>query len=165
MAASERAGTMFSPRRRSAFVGMAAGMLLVEHAAAAQTSTSDPSRPALNRAAVQAFDAACRGTAPIRGRADLEAWLPTASLGPDSPLAPLSPGGRRRFLASLVFHDGDLIGIDTADLEAELTLSQACRVLALFGRQGLIVNLPEARIETDDDRAVAAWRALLAQAS
>jgi hypothetical protein len=35
-------------------------------------------------------------------------------------------------------------------------------VLALFGWQWAIVDIPEARIETDADRDVDAWRAVLA---
>lgn len=159
----EPSAAMSSDRRSACFaIGM--GLLVADQAGLAETGKDVPAQATLSRTSAEAFKAACRVTAPIRDREDLEAWLPAAGSMPASPLAPLSAGGRRRLLASLVFRDGYWIGIDTADLEAELTLSQAYRVLALFGFQGAIVDMPETRIETAEDRTVAAWRSELQQA-
>ena len=52
-----------------------------------------------------------------------------------SPLGALSPGARKRFLATLEFGDRGVRGIDVGDLDQELTHDQAVAVLALFGAQ------------------------------
>jgi len=66
----------------------------------------------------------------------------------------LSEAGRRRFKAAVVYRGDRAIGIDTADLEAELPLSRACRVLGLFGLQELVVGMPGSRIRSREDRLV-----------
>ncbi|MGA0586032.1 TlpA family protein disulfide reductase [Dyella sp. KRB-257] len=52
-----------------------------------------------------------------------------------SPLGALSPGARKRFLASLRFGDRGLGGFATDDLDQTLTHAQTEAVLALFGAQ------------------------------
>jgi hypothetical protein len=77
---------------------------------------------------------------PIASRAQLEAYLhdtPAAA----SPLSAFTLEGRRRFLASLVFHERGLGGFGTDDLGYDLTREQAWNVLRLFGEQNYAGDL------------------------
>lgn len=138
---------------------------VVAACAAAGVRADEASRPMprLNEAAVEALDEANWAAAPIHDADGLAAWLAGPGRLPGNPLAGLSDAGRRRTLASVRFL-ARFVAMDTSDVEAELTMSQAYRVLSLFGKQTWITQLPEARIADDDDRAVDAWRKSLARA-
>lgn len=75
----------------------------------------------------------------IRSQAQLERYLRDTPIEA-TPLAPLPPAARRRFLAQLRFgpHGAD---IDLGEPEAWLTRPQAARLFALFGQQALASNL------------------------
>jgi len=91
--------------------------------------------------------------APVRSRAQLAEYIartPAAA----SPLARLSPHARDRFVASLVFNDKGLAGFRYADLEDELTASEAYRLLALFGAEDIVPRLTRLRVETPTDRMI-----------
>lgn len=101
-------------------------------------------------------------TAPIQDRAQFEAYVAANPSPRANPFRLLSADAQRRFVASLDF---DAIRRGTAvpqaaDIEAELTLSQAWRLLALVGQQWEVVMMPDIRVETDDDRLVDDWRKL-----
>lgn len=77
---------------------------------------------------------------PLSSRDQLDAYLrdtPPAK----SPLNWLTPGGQRRFLASLIFSQHGVGGLGTDDLRYDLTREQAYAVLQLFGAQSSAVNL------------------------
>ncbi len=58
-----------------------------------------------------------------------------------SPFSALTPGGQRRFLASLVFHERGLSGFKTDDLRYDLTRDQAFALLRLFGEQAFAIGM------------------------
>ena len=68
----------------------------------------------------------------IRSRADLQQYLAVAAQT-GSPLNALSPGARRRFLASMKFNAAGVTTFRYDDLQNELTVRQAYDVLALSG--------------------------------
>jgi len=85
----------------------------------------------------QAGQPQARATAsdqPIRSHAALQAYLRTHA-GKPTPLDPLPPLARQRFLDSLVFGTGGLGGFDTGDLATELSTGETKRILALFGME------------------------------
>lgn len=69
----------------------------------------------------------------------------------NSPLDALSPAARERFAESVVFRANGIGGFYTGDLEAELSATQAYRILALFGLQDAVSKLSGLRIETKLD--------------
>ena len=73
-----------------------------------------------------------RRTPPIRSRAQLQHYLHVTPLE-QSPLGALSPGGRKRFLAMLVFTDRGLGSLSLADPANELDQSQIDALFQLFG--------------------------------
>lgn len=137
-------------------------LLLATVAALSVGSTFDAaarlpgSRPAdrVPLAAVESEQARLRAIdfemAPIKSASDLSAYLRTA--GPDSPLMALSPGARERFFESLRFNENGLVSYRYEDLGRELTVSQAYRLLALFGAQRT-AHLVHARVESPADLA------------
>jgi hypothetical protein len=94
--------------------------------------------------------------APIKSKADLDRYLEEVRQNPEArtPLNALSPAARDRFLNSLVFTEHGLGGFYFADLEAQLTASQAYRVLSLFGAQHVTSLLQGARIESRADEII-----------
>lgn len=90
--------------------------------------------------------------APVKSAVDLDKVLADGSAR--NPLNALSKGGRERFVSSLKFSDRGLSSLSYLDLEAELTVSEAYKVLALFGQQHLIGALSKARVETELDRDI-----------
>lgn len=79
-----------------------------------------------------AFAQAAHTVFPIRSRAALTSYLETAP-SRESPLNALSPGARKRFLASLRFGSRGITSFDTSDLAEELDRNQVRRILAMFG--------------------------------
>jgi hypothetical protein len=81
---------------------------------------------------------------PITTRAQLDAYLhdtpPT-----QSPLNWMTPGGRRRFLASIVFGERGVGGFSLDDLCYDLTREQIYTLLRLFGEQDFAVNIDARR--------------------
>lgn len=71
---------------------------------------------------------------PITSRAELKAYLQKTPTNA-SPLASFSPGGRKRFLAQLVFTPRGVGTFSPGALENELTHPQIVKILALFGLQ------------------------------
>lgn len=84
--------------------------------------------------ALLASSARAADTPPISTPAALASYLRDTPIE-RSPLGALSPGARKRFLASLTFGDRGVRSIDAGDLDQELTHDQAVAVLALFGAQ------------------------------
>lgn len=85
--------------------------------------------------------------ASIRSRSDLRIYL-SATPRDLSPLEKLSPGAKRRFLASLFFNENGLVSYDYSDLARELVASDIYRLLSLFGAQRTVPLIKELRIET-----------------
>jgi len=107
------------------------------------------------------FDALCFATPLIRSRAELDEYMAQYTSS-NNPLSWLSPDARRRFLNDLEFSERGSMNFPSADIEAELTLSQAYRIAALFGKQSHLQFMPDIRVVSDEDRAVDAWRELYA---
>ena len=77
-----------------------------------------------------------RERAVINTRDDLERYLDEIEAGGDSPLKKLSTEGRKRFLASMRFADGErLMGFSHGELEAQLEPHEIYEVTSLFGKQ------------------------------
>lgn len=91
--------------------------------------------------------------APIRSRAELDAYL-LRTRSAASPLSALSPSAQHRFLNSLRFTPAGLASFRYADLEAELTPTQAYKLLALFGVQQDVPLLKSAREVTALDAVI-----------
>lgn len=71
-----------------------------------------------------------------------------------SPLSALSPSAQHRFLDSLRFTPAGLSSFRYADLEAELTPTQAYKLLALFGMQQDVRLLKSAHQVTTLDAVI-----------
>ncbi len=94
--------------------------------------------------------------APIKSREDLDRYLEELRQNREarSPLNLLSPAARDRFLNSLVFTEQGLGGYQYSDLQAQLTASQAYRLLSLFGAQHTTPLIKGARIESRADQII-----------
>jgi hypothetical protein len=93
--------------------------------------------------------------APIKTKEDLDRYLADLRQNPEaqSPLYALTPAARDRFLNSLVFTQGGIGGYYYADMQAQLSASQAYRLLSLFGAQHT-TYLVNARVETRADQLI-----------
>lgn len=94
--------------------------------------------------------------APIKTKEDLDRYLAGLRQNPEaqSPLNALSPAARDRFLNSLVFsRQGGIGGYYYADMQAQLSASQAYRLLSLFGAQHT-TYLVNARVESRADELI-----------
>ncbi|WP_230595228.1 hypothetical protein [Xanthomonas vasicola] len=98
---------------------------------------------------VDAQDTSRLPTAPIRSTEQLDRYLANADAS--SPLALLSPASRKRFIQSLRFNASGVTTFTYTDIEAELSASQACRLLTLFGIQHTLASMRKIRIETQED--------------
>lgn len=76
----------------------------------------------------------------IRSQAELGRYLHDTPIA-DTPLAPLSPGGRKRFLGELKWGSRGLGSVPLDDIDNELTHEQAVRLLALFDAQAFARGL------------------------
>ncbi|MCI2245672.1 hypothetical protein L3067_13770 [Xanthomonas sp. PPL568] len=72
----------------------------------------------------------------------------------DSPLNHLSPAARKRFLESLKFNENGVTSFYYADIESQLTSSQAYALLSLFGLQSTLQFMPKLRTTTDGDKEI-----------
>jgi len=79
--------------------------------------------------------------APIKSRADLVRYQANNRSNPDNPLNALSPRSKQRFLNSLRFGSQGLASFSYVELESELTVKQAHRVLSLFGAQAFTTQM------------------------
>ncbi len=96
---------------------------------------------------VEAAPSQAAERAPITSRAELTHYLETTPPG-TSPLGWLSPGGRKRFLASLEFGSRGLEGFSHDDPDHELTHAQIVQLFTLFG----IKDYAEGLGLTEDER-------------
>jgi hypothetical protein len=92
---------------------------------------------------------------PIRSKAELDRYLQRTPIEA-TPLAPLPPAARRRFLAQLVFRPHG-VDIGLGEPEAWLTHAQVVRLFALFGQQELADALglgltPDQKARRDRER-------------
>lgn len=90
--------------------------------------------------------------APINSAAALGAYLDAMPY--DSPLLALSEPSRKRFTQSMTFNASGVTGFSYADIERELSVSQAYAVLALIGSQRVIVHLRKLAAPSDLDRSI-----------
>lgn len=95
--------------------------------------------------------------APIHNASDLKTFM-ASHRGADNPLNALSPAARARLVESLDFRNGGVASYYFADLEAELNLTQAFKILSLFGAQSTITVLKHARVESESDLTLNQWR-------
>ncbi|WNH52103.1 hypothetical protein [Stenotrophomonas oahuensis] len=91
--------------------------------------------------------------AQIKNKEDLQVYL-TSMRGIQTPLDTLSPGAKRRFIESLVFTDRGLASFTYVDIRNELTLSEAYKLLALFGREATAASIRGMRVENEADRLI-----------
>ncbi|MCC4598276.1 hypothetical protein NRY95_06625 [Xanthomonas campestris pv. phormiicola] len=94
-----------------------------------------------------------RKNAHIHSPSGLAAYI-SKNNASDSPLNSLSPAARKRFIDSLQFNDGGVTSFYYADIESQLTSSQAYELLSLFGLQGTLQFMPKLRINTASDREI-----------
>lgn len=143
-------------------------MLLIARAVAAaggKVSGPDPSRvTAANATALAAIEIQRLEAerieldhllARIKSESDLKAYLSDVPLKA-SPLRFMSDTGRERFLDSLVFTELGLASFNYSDLVGELSASEIYEILALFGMQHEVRQLPDVRIITRADRLIMA---------
>ena len=93
---------------------------------------------------------------PIRSQAELQRYLHDTPIA-DTPLAPLSPGGRKWFLGELMWGSRGLGSVPIDDIDNELTHEQAVRLLALFDAQAFARGLgltPTEHARREAERAV-----------
>jgi hypothetical protein len=105
---------------------------------------------------------------PIASRDQLDAYQRDTPPG-QSPLNWLTPGGKQRFLSSIIFGERGVGGFSTEDLSYDLTRQQAFYLLKLFGSESYAINLdartaprpaaavmPSSALEQNYDELVAA---------
>lgn len=90
--------------------------------------------------------------APINSLKQLDDHL--RALSKESPLSLLSDAARTRFVTGLRFGEQGLASYDYEPITSELTVSQAYRVLSLFGAQRTLSLLPDLRVSSPEDRNV-----------
>ncbi|WP_182267057.1 hypothetical protein [Stenotrophomonas maltophilia] len=90
--------------------------------------------------------------APVNSLGRLDLHL--IELSPESPLMLLSPLARKQFVDSLVFGDRGLASFNYDPIVAELSASEAYRLLALFGAQRAITYIPGLRRASKADDVV-----------
>jgi hypothetical protein len=83
-------------------------------------------------------------TAPIRSLEELHRYLRE---NPESPLHRMSDKARRRFISKLVFTPKGLGSFSHLELSG-MSVSDAYRILSLFGQQGLIRAVPGLKAES-----------------
>lgn len=93
--------------------------------------------------------------APVKSSIDLNGYLLTTP-AKSSPLSKLTQRAQQRFIDNLTFNEKGLTGLNYADLEAELSVSEIYQVLALFGKQHLVTHMKRARMLNAIDRAIIA---------
>lgn len=96
-----------------------------------QAGATGPAHAGLQRADAELRRVLSYELADVKSRQDLAEHLRLA--GTASPLNALSPGARERFLDSLVFNENGLVEYRYDDLARELSVTQAYRILRLFG--------------------------------
>lgn len=96
-----------------------------------QAGAAEPAHAGLQRAEAELRRVLSYELADVKSRQDLAAHLRLAAAA--SPLNALSPGARERFLDSLVFNDRGLVEYRFDDMKRELSVTQAYRILRLFG--------------------------------
>lgn len=88
-------------------------------------------------------------TAPIHSAALLREYL--AKEDASSPLNLLSPAAKKRFVESLRFNEKGVTSFTYSDIEAELSASQAYRLLSLFGLESTISSMHKMRVDGEED--------------
>lgn len=96
-----------------------------------QAGAAEPAHAGLQRADAELRRVLSYELADVKSRQELAAYLRLA--GATSPLNALSPAARDRFLDSLVFNENGLAEYRFDDLQSELSVTQAYRILRLFG--------------------------------
>lgn len=94
-----------------------------------------------------------RRNAPVHSATQLAAFLAKARIS-ESPINALSPAARARFLNSLRFNETGMTSFYYADIESELSSSQAYDLLSMFGLQSTLSIMSKLRADTPEDRQV-----------
>jgi hypothetical protein len=92
--------------------------------------------------------------APIKSRSDLARYLANNRSNPDNPLNAFSPRSKQRFLSSLRFGSQGLASFSYIEIESQLTVKQAHRLLSLFGAQAFTPQMTGLRREDANDRLI-----------
>lgn len=96
-----------------------------------------------------------RKTAPIHSAVQLATFLARAR-STDSPINALSPAAKSRFVNSLRFNENGVTSFYYADIESELSSSQAYDLLSTFGLQSTLAAMPKLRIDNRKDSEIMA---------
>jgi hypothetical protein len=96
--------------------------------------------PATSNAGITAAPVITIPAKPITSSAQWDAYVRDTPAA-NSPLSWLTPGGRQRFLASLVFGEHGVGGFSLDDLEYDLTREQAYTLLRLIGAESYAINM------------------------
>lgn len=91
--------------------------------------------------------------APIRSRSGLADYL-ERHRGASTPFDALSPRARQRFIESLTFGTNGLSSFSRLEIESQLSVTEAYRLLALFGAQHLTSRLVGLRRSGPGDTAI-----------
>ncbi|WP_139074420.1 hypothetical protein [Xanthomonas bromi] len=94
-----------------------------------------------------------RKNAQVHSDAQLAAYVAGAK-HEESPLNLLSPQAQMRFVNSLKFNEGGVSSFYYADIESELSSSQAYDLLSVFGLQSSLRFMGNIRVDTQRDREV-----------
>ncbi len=94
-----------------------------------------------------------RKNAPIHSAVQLAAFL-ADTRSAKSPINALSPAAKSRFVNSLRFNETGVTSFYYADIEAELSSSQAYDLLSMFGLQSTLSVMPKLRVSTPEDSQI-----------
>jgi hypothetical protein len=123
---------------------LAMAAVLATGSSRASTEIEDAAEVAAHQASVDV------AVAPLRSMRDVRSHLRTT---PTSPLFALGPAQRKQFIASLVFTSQGLGSYSNLPLSQGLSVSQAYKVLALFGAQSAIAEIPGLPLPQDEVEA------------
>lgn len=94
-----------------------------------------------------------RRSAPVHSAAQLADFLAKTRIT-GSPINALSPTAKARFLNSLRFNETGVTSFYYADIESELSSSQAYELLSIFGLQSTLSIMSKLRASTPEDKQI-----------
>lgn len=94
-----------------------------------------------------------RRNAPVHSAVQLAAFL-AKTTSTESPINALSPAAKARFVNSLRFNETGVTSFYYADIESELSSSQAYELLSIFGLQSTLSVMPKLRASTQEDKQI-----------
>ncbi len=137
----------------SFFFGLTLAVCVSFSASAADSGRAAVDVAADAAASLNAQAALARANAPINSQLALSTYLASPA-AQRSPLNLLAASSKARFLDSLKFNETGVTSFYYADIERELSASQAYELLKLFGLTNTIGPMKGLRIDNAKDRSV-----------